>query len=385
MNGHIKLRLLAVNTLYWVSMALYTPFIIGYYTQKGISAMQIGVLAAIGPLVSIFIQPFWAYLSDKTHKRRLVLALVAFGSAAGILTYLCSEGFAAYVLATLLLTAFNTSLLPLCDALVTHIAAQNQVDFSRIRIGGTVGYAVTALLVGRFLEGTPVLIFLLGCAGFAAFGLSVLFLPKDEPAPAARERQSGGKVFRTRQIYFVLLIAFLLQVGLSVLGVYYPVLALDLGYGQSIVGLSSCISALSEVPILLFADRLVRRFGAVPLLIFSALMMALRMALCSTGWLPLMLISQLLQSVSYMTSYYSCVRFISENAYPDKISQGQSRLAIVQAGAGTVVGNLLGGWLTDHMGVPAAYRLVAAVVSLLAGLIALAYRRFLRKSNENVA
>ena len=137
-----------------------------------------------------------------------------------------------------------------------------------------------------------------------------------------------------------------MQLGMSFTGTFYSVYVISLGYGQSIVGLSSFISAMSEVPILMCANRLIRRFGAVNLLIFSVLMMALRLLFAGSGVLPLMLLSQLLQSVTYMTSYYSCVMFISENVVEEKISQGQSRLAIVQAGIGAVSGNILGGLMT---------------------------------------
>ena len=80
-------------------------------------------------------------------------------------------------------------------------------------------------------------------------------------------------------------------------------------------------------------------------------MMATRLLLAGSGVLPLMLASQLLQSVTYMTTYYSCVVFISENVQEGKISQGQSRLAMVQAGIGAVVGSILGGCMTERLGV----------------------------------
>lgn len=171
---------------------------------------------------------------------------------------------------------------------------------------------------------------------------------------------------------------------MSFTGTFYSVYVISLGYGQSIVGLSSFISAMSEVPILMCANRLIRRFGAVNLLIFSVLMMALRLLFAGSGVLPLMLLSQLLQSVTYMTSYYSCVMFISENVMEGKISQGQSRLAMVQAGIGAVAGNILGGLMTDRFGVHRSFMVMSACVLLTACLNAGLVCRYNRRKKAGM-
>lgn len=376
-------RLLAVNTFVWITTALYMPFIGAYYTQQGITPLQIGFLTSIGPVVSILIQPIWAYISDRSGRHRRILIIVSIGSGVAILSYLVHVSFGAFVVATLLLTAFNTSLLPLSDALVTNLAARLNANFAHIRMGGTIGFAVTALILGNFLKGRPSLIFVLGSAGYFLLVGFLLLLPADHERAGEKRAREGGtgnrQIFKNKRIYLVLFLAFIMQLGMSFTGTFYSVYVISLGYGQSIVGLSSFISAMSEVPILMCANRLIRKFGAVNLLIFSVLMMALRLLLAGSGVLPLMLMSQLLQSVTYMTSYYSCVMFISENVVEGKISQGQSRLAIVQAGIGSVAGNILGGLMTDRFGVHRSFMVMSACIVLTAclnaGLICFYNRR----------
>ena len=143
-------QLLAVNTFVWVTTALYAPFIGAYYAEQGITPFQVGVLTAIGPVVSTLIQPLWAYISDRLGKRRRVLMIVTIGSGLTILTYLLHVSFHAFVAATLCFTVFQTSILPLADALVTQEAARQKANFAKIRMGGTTGYAITALVLGNF-------------------------------------------------------------------------------------------------------------------------------------------------------------------------------------------------------------------------------------------
>ena len=361
-------RLLVVNSFVWASTGLYMPFIGAYYTQQGITPLQVGVLVSIGPVISILIQPLWAYMSDRSGRHRLVLIIVSLGSGAAILSYLVRVSFGAFVVATVLVSIFNTAIQPLNDALVTNRAAKLDANFAHLRMGGTIGFAVTALIMGNFLKSRAGMIFVLGSAGYFLLAALFLLLPEDQQMTGRSREQEPGpnakRIFKNRQIYLVLFLAFIIQLGLSFNGTFYPVYVISLGY---------------EIPILLCANRLIRRFGAVNLLIFSVLMMAVRLLFAGSGMLTLMLMSQLLQGVTYMTCYYSCVMFISENVVEGKTSQGQSRLAMVQAGMGAVMGNILGGLMTDYLGVRLSFVVMSVCVLMAAclnvGLISLFNRR----------
>lgn len=63
----------------------------------------------------------------------------------------------------------------------------------------------------------------------------------------------------SNQVIFVLAFAFICQVGLSFYGGFTSVYLLNLGYGQGTIGLLNCISALSEVPVLFFANKLLKK------------------------------------------------------------------------------------------------------------------------------
>lgn len=363
------LKLLAVNTVLWSVMALYSPFMGAFYTKQGITNTQIGMLSAVGPLAALFIQPFWGIISDKIGKRRNVLIFIVLGSSLAILTYRIHTGFLSFLVSTVLLTSFSTAIIPLCDAIVTNLTKKNRVNFAFVRIGGTVGYAITVFMVGILVKGNIERIFLFGCSGFLLLVFFLLLLPNEQAPKRERTKlHTKEKVFKNYQIRFVLLFAFLLQLGLTFCGTYYGVYVIKLGFSASVLGISSCISALSEIPVLLLINKLMKKFGAVNLLAFSVAMVSLRLILAASGVLPLMLMSQLLQSVTYMTCYYSCVMFISENAAEGKLSQGQSMLAMVQTGLGSTLGSLLGGTMTEHFGIGQSFLLLAAAIAVISVL-----------------
>ena len=379
------LRLFLINVSFWVACGSCAPFISAYYKRIGLSFTQIGVLLAIGPIFAIFIQPLWAMLSDRTGKRKLLLILLALCTAGAYLLYYLGESFAVCLLAVLVVSLFSLALLPLCDALVIDRANAYGFPFARIRIGGTLGYAAMVFGAGMFLEKFDRAQFAVASVAYLLFAGVVILLPqggaREEAAPARKKAVPAREsIFDTSEILFVLVLALIESLGLGFCGSFMGSYAVELGFGSSLIGVLSCISALSEVPILLFAGKLVDRFGEIPLLIFSGVMMSLRLFLTGMGLVPAMISAQLLQSVTYMTTYICCTQYISKHVRAGKMSQGQSALAIVQSGLAAVASNLFGGMLVDAVGTRQAFFAVAAGVLVVALLVGGAY--FLRKGTH---
>ncbi len=379
------LRLFLINVSFWVACGSCAPFISAYYKRIGLSFTQIGVLLAIGPIFAIFIQPLWAMLSDRTGKRKLLLILLALCTAGAYLLYYLGASFAVCLLAVLVVSLFSLALLPLCDALVIDRANAYGFPFARIRIGGTLGYAAMVFGAGMFLEKFDGAQFAVAAVAYLLFAGAVMLLPqggaREEAAPARKKAVPAREsIFDTSEILFVLALALIESLGLGFSGSFMGSYAVELGFGSSLIGVLSCISALSEVPILLFAGKLVDRFGEIPLLIFSGVMMSLRLFLTGMGLVPAMISAQLLQSVTYMTTYICCTQYISKHVRAGKMSQGQSALAIVQSGLAAVASNLFGGMLVDAVGTRQAFFAVAAGVLVVALLVGGAY--FLRKGTH---
>lgn len=388
-NGQGKrsawLRLFLINVSFWVACGSCAPFLSAYYKRIGLSFTQIGVLLAIGPIFAIFIQPLWAMLSDRTGKRKLLLILLALCTAGAYLLYYLGTSFAVCLLAVLVVSLFSLALLPLCDALVIDRANAYGFPFARIRIGGTLGYAVMVFGAGMFLEKFDGAQFAVASVAYLLFAGAVMLLPqgsaRKEAAPARKKAVPAREsIFDTSEILFVLALALIESLGLGFCGSFTGSYAVELGFGSSLIGVLSCISALSEVPILLFAGKLMDRFGEIPLLIFSGVMMSLRLCLTGMGLVPAMISAQLLQSVTYMTTYICCTQYISKHVRAGKMSQGQSALAIVQSGLAAVASNLFGGMLVDAVGTRQAFFAVAAGVLVVALLVGGVY--FLRKGTH---
>ncbi len=384
-------KLLMINAFIYISLAMFTPYLSSFYTKAGISAVEIGILLTVGPLSSFLIQPIWAIISDRTGRRKDVLSLVVLGSALSVLSYYIGNTFASFLFASILLAIFMTSIVPLSDALILRSAHKNQLDFSKIRMGGTIGYAIFVILSGSIVKINSDLAYIMGSVGFLCLLFLVRRLPKDEPKdivdtaelqPKTKEKKtikSFLHIFESKQVYFLLALAFISQVGisfhLSFLGVYM----LEMGMSEGTIGITNSIAAFSELPILFLMNWIMKKISIRKILFTSCMLLGLRLLLITGESLLFIVLSQILHGITYMSIYYCCAVFISKNVKPENQSRGQSILALIQTGLASIIGNILGGFLVDTYSLKTAYTTITVLVVTATVLIALVQIIDLRK------
>ncbi len=393
-NKRIGLHLFLINAFVFIPTAQYTPFLSAYYAKAGINALEIGILFTIGPIVSIIIQPIWAYISDRTGRRKLVLCFVVLGTVLSLLSYYIGNTFLTFFIASLLLALFVTSIVPLNDANTLHIAHRNELDFSKIRMGGTIGYAITVIFAGKIVKNNPSIGFLMGSIAYFILFLLIAQLPKEDKADLSsselkhvtgerKVRPSLLHIFESKEIYFILAFAFINQVGLSFNYSFLGVYMLKMGMTESDMGLINCISALSELPVLLLINYIIKKLSPMKISLIACFLLSLRILSVTGGSLPFVILSAVLHGMTYMTVYFSCAVYISKNVKRENQSKGQSILTIIQAGIASITGNIVGGFLVDRLGLKSSYLIMATAVITIAGLIALLQYLYERKHNNS--
>ena len=386
-------HLLLINSFLYIAVAMYSPFLSMYYAQEGLTSSQVGILLTIAPIASVFIQPLWARRSDATGRAKTYAAVILFGLILSLQSFYLGHSFSTYLFSNLLLAVFSTSVSPMLDAIVIRNADKEGYNFAYIRMGGTVGYAVVVFLIGIYLRQHPHHQFLLAGLGYLVLFLLILLLPASENhQPVVRNLKRTGKGFRQmfqiRQFFsdqrvgYVLLFAFLFQIGASVTGSYLGVYAASIGYGQFQMGLLKFISAASDIPVLLIVRRLSRRFDSLLLIAGATFLMGIRALIVSGGNLSFFIAAQTMQGLTYMVVYYGSATYIAKHAKEGMSSQAQSILYMVQSGFACILGNLLGGRLIDAVGLQAAYQGVGISVSASAVLCYIAMQLGSKRQNK---
>lgn len=373
------LTLLGFNTLVYVAMSVYTPYISVHYSNLGMNSFQIGILAALGPLSAVLVQPLWGMLSDRTGSGAKILRMLTVGSMAAVLLYLFSRSFISLAVVTFLFVSFNTALIPLGDAIAVSYLASRNYSFSRVRIGGTVGYAISVAVAGHFIRKNEYLSFILCAAFLLLLFICIGGMPQNHTTQRIKGRLEISKLVKNRRILFVLFFACVFQMVLSCNMAFLGVYIKELNYSSQEIGIAMMVSASSEIPVLLVIDKILKRYSVHAIMLFSGIMMAVRVfVLYLARDMTLIIAAQLLHGVTYMTVYYSCVTFINKNVDDSLKATGQSMLHLVQTGIGSVVGNILGGYVANRIGIGNTYMvcsLFILTVTIICGSALVIFRR----------
>lgn len=315
------LYLFSINAIIYIASGFYTPFLSAYYAQKGIDAEKIGILLMIGPCVVLLTQRFWAKISDRTGKRKEVLLVTIVGSGFSMLLYYLGNSFLCMFFATVVVTSFTTAVIPLSDAILIARSLKEGYSYSIIRLGGTLGYAVMTICAGMYLKTRPQMQFV-----FAFFAYMILFcfcigLKEERNGQIVInevvQENEQNRIFKNRDVYIVLGLAFVSQMGLSFYTGFIGPYILEKGYTQSTIGVINSISALSEVPVLFYINRMLRKHGTIKILFLSCFLMGIRILLPIRSGIIGIVLAQLLQGVTYMTMYYSCAVSIPVGVHLD--------------------------------------------------------------------
>lgn len=258
-TARIFWTLFAFNALFYIPGATFGAYIGVYYQSCGMSVSQIGLLSAIGPLLALVLQPVWGILSDRKGKHLAVLRFALAGSAAGVLCYYGAETFWMFAVCVMVYSFFNCAVGPVGDAVVVDMAQENGLKFSSIRMGGTLAYSVVVIFAGMFLKKNPTASFgITACAWLIMLGIT-FFMKGGVKKYRNTQRVNVSSIFKSRKLVFVLAYACIFQIVLGCYGSFLGLVVTDMGYGHETIGRLMCVSALSEIPILLCINQVSRR------------------------------------------------------------------------------------------------------------------------------
>ncbi|MDR3644717.1 MAG: MFS transporter [Clostridia bacterium] len=364
-------RELYIFTLYYaivyISFSIYGSYISVYYLSRGLSIFQIGLLLAIGPISSVIIVPMWAAISDRVKYKVTILKTVVLGSACAVLLYPLVSGFYATAVVTILFMVFYSSIQALGDAITVDKITRQGFKFTTVRMGGTIGYALLVIVEGNYFRAHINQMFFAASAFLLLTFLFACLIPKENLHRPKAEKLHLRELFKNRTLVFILLFCLIMWVSVSFNSSFIGVYITKMHYNSFYIGLAMCTAALSEIPVLLFIQKKYLRFGAVNILIFGAFLMSLRLLLLFLATnIVMIIIAQAMQGVSYMTLHYSAIMFMNDEVPSHLKSTGQSLLAMAQAGLGSMLGSIGGGYVSGITSISTVYGLLSILAFSLA-------------------
>ena len=366
-----------LNFLLYGSMACVLPFMVLYYQELGFTGAQIGLLSGLPPFITFFSSPLWTGLADTKRWHRLIMSLALLVGAIALVVLSTLETFVAVLATVVLIFIFQSPVTPLVDSAAMVMLGDEREMYGRIRVGGTIGYGLAALAAGALVQSQG-----LRWAFWASAGLFVVALLvsqklvyAESSGPAPNLGRARALLANPRWLVF-LAVVFAGGFGLAAVNNYlFPYLK-ELGAGESTMGLALTVGTISEVPILFFANRFLKRLGAQGLLLLSMIITGLRMILFAVAGTPgVVLALQLLNGLTFPAMWVAAVSYADEHAPAGMRATAQGLFGATTMGFGTAVGGFLGGPLLAGLGGRGLYLVYGVVVLLIVALAALLQRR----------
>ena len=381
MKKNYPWRYAAFMITYYTVNAVYQGYISKYFQMRGATTAHLSVLLAAAPMISIVSQPFWGMRGDRAKSRNRVLRLMILLGVGLILMLPLSNAFGWMLLFNALFAAQYTSIQPMGDSIILEsLLARGNQPFGPLRLCGSLSFAVVNLVFGLLVGERFEWVIYLSAALLAGVFLSTYLLPSTPGHQAETGRKmSLADLFRVPGMPPLLALFMMLQLCMGYFYSFFSIHFTSLpGGSMTLLGLAYFISATSELPFLLNADRLFDRLGAGRLMCLSALTMLTRwVLLAACPNVAVVLCSQVLHGGGFIVMSVSMAKHVNATVPAELKSSGQLLLAVVGFGLARVFGILGGGLLSSALGGTRHAFLIMAGVCALA-LILFAPRYFRR-------
>ncbi len=361
------------------SFATWQSFYNVHLDAIGFTSMQIGALNAVFISTSALVVPFWGMLADKFGNNRILLLLT---SVCAVMVFLIGKtlAFQWMLVFIFIISVFHQPAGAVVDGMAMGFVRNNpKYSYGQFRLWGSAGYAVLSLVIGYFARQNTSIIFSLAAAMFLVLSLfNLLTLPARPVLNRTLVNfKSFSIFFHNRRLLIFLVLIFLYGISISPLHQFINLYYKDIGADNAFLGWVFFIQAIIEVPLFLLGVKAVKRYRAERVILFAMLVSAGRMLLY--GFISKPEIAILLSAFHGITIAFfliGVVEFVQART-PDHLrTTGQALIWAFHFGAGVTVGNLILGYLRDHVGMLKAMHFHAG----MAGVVVLGAWVFFEKA-----
>lgn len=318
--------------IYYLAMffgmgVLFTFLPVYFNTETIMRPEQVTMMMSFAPIVSFVSSNFFAYLSDKTRRYKLIIsvAMVASIATSLLITVLSkSDTVILIIIGYFLFAFFYPAIGSLSENFTLQFAKIKNTPYGRIRLFGSLGYAIAGQLAG-FLTNQFGLVVI-----FYVFALCtlipLLIVPsfkeidvEEEHAAHVETETEDTKVYKqllsNKRFVTIMLVSFLILGTINAmntfLGIYITTFTeMDLSFLGTLV----LLSAGTEIPMMFFSNKLIDKFGVFKILSVAGILNGLRFItyVLFPFKLPIILVT-LTHGIGYGAAFTSVMHLIQNN------------------------------------------------------------------------
>lgn len=346
---------------YYATNTIIISYLPLYLQYKGLTNAEVGWVLAIGPLATILAQPFWGFLSDKYKTVKKILLICVSGMLVASTIFFQMDVLVAILLSAGLFYFFSTPIGALGDSLAQRRAFELKVPFGSIRTWGSIGFAVSSLVIGFVLTNIGIQYMIFPYLMFGVFALFIATRLQDvQVSSEPVQLHDVKKMFSNKPyIFFLILIIFLClthRANDSFVGLYI----VELGGSESLVGLAWFVGVISEAIVFALAGYWFKKYHPMVFVILAGALYSIRWLFFASAQSPFMVIAlQSLHGITFAVFYLAAFDYIARMVPKSLQSTGHLIFFSVFFGVSGIIGALMGGSIMEAYGGTTLYQVIA--------------------------
>ena len=290
---------------YYLSWAVFSALISVYLLGKGFKASDVSLVVSTSFLTSMIFQPVIGMFSDRYDVKKVNFVLFALAGIGGLAFMFASSLITITIGYSFVLTLINGT-----NPVMEKIASSSPYQYGKIRIWGTIGYAIGSWLAGMIYQLiSPSAIFI--CFIITMILCIIGLLGTKTPSELGQNNEEKTKtstLFHNHKYLYYLIVAAIFQGITNMANTYIPAMFQNDGLKVSLVSTILSFAVLCEAPLVLFSHKFMDKLTNKRLLIIAYSMITIQFLCYALNvWLPLKVI------ITLITKHPSGMLFIMIN------------------------------------------------------------------------
>ena len=259
---------------YYLSWALFSALISVYLMDRGFKVSDVSLVVSASFLTSMITQPIIGKWNDEFDIKKVNAILFVIVAIGGIVFMVSNSLFMIAVSYSVVLMMING-----VNPVMEKIATASPYQYGKIRIWGTIGYALGSQFAGILYDlVAPQAIFIVFVLTMILCIIGLVGTEPDIKKEAAKENEKVKilTLFKNKKFVYYLAICAIFYGVTNMSNTFVPSMLTDKGLDVDVTSTILSIAVFCEAPLVLFSNRFMDKIANKTLLIISISMVNLQ-------------------------------------------------------------------------------------------------------------
>lgn len=361
-SKHFQRDIIFARAYYFAFMGgwgFVLPFINLFYVSLGLSGTQIGTIGSLNAIVGLIVSPI---IVSEVKKRPQARAILQASLMAGAICYFLigqQTAFLPILVIVFFQALVGAGIMPASDAMAVHVSKEAGMGYGSVRVWASVGWILVVPVSGWLIQRLGYQAGFLGVSimWLVAASVTLLIQPRFfisqrlAGQPRSDLRRAFQRIARDRTLLGYAIAA--IFIGFLNNGVlqFENVFLSGLGASKLLISFAGILSAIVELPFMIYTDRYVRRVGAHRVMLLALTMLFLqRAAVLLFPSIATIMIVRFIGGVSFSFMTIASVFLISSRTDQSETGTVLSIYTVTLAGLVSLLAAPVSGAIFDAIG-----------------------------------